>query len=221
MAKKCYMCDKDATTVEHVPPRCIFPESKDSNGIDYKKNLITVPSCEEHNNSKSTDDTYLRDILAMVVTSSPLGKPQFEKKTMKQASRKPALMNDMLKKSAPYKVSFDDGVTRQPTIGIRVDDDRLQNSFECMARALYYHEKNEKFTGKSINVIPLFLFNKDLQETKEQFANVVDSVMNQNSILPKGDNPDIFYYQFCENADGSIFIKLVFYGSSRCYVVMN
>lgn len=37
MAKKCYMCDNDATTVEHVPPKCLFPEMKDSNGIDYKK----------------------------------------------------------------------------------------------------------------------------------------------------------------------------------------
>ena len=221
MTKKCYMCDKDATTVEHVPPRCIFPELKDSNGIDYKKNLITVPSCEEHNNSKSTDDTYLRDILSMVGTSSSLGKLQFTKKTMKQASRRPALMNDMLAKSAPYEVSFDDGATKQPTFGIRVDDDRLQNSFECMARALYYHEKNEKFSGESINVFPLFLFNKELQEEREQLANVIDSVMKQNSILQKGGNPDIFYYQFYENSDGSIFIKMVFYGNARCYIVME
>lgn len=221
MANKCYMCDKDATTVEHVPPKCIFPEIKDTNGIDYKKNLITVPSCEEHNNSKSTDDTYLRDILTMVVTSSALGKLQFDKKTMKQASLRPALMNNMLENSAPYKVSFDDGATKQDTIGIRVDDERLQNSFECMARALYYHEKKDKFSGESINVIPLFLFNEGLQDEREQLAKGIDSVMNQNSVMPKGDNPDVFYYQFCENASGSIFIKMVFYESSRCYIVME
>lgn len=41
MTDLCYMCDKPGASREHVPPRCIFPEQKDTNGKDYRKGLIT------------------------------------------------------------------------------------------------------------------------------------------------------------------------------------
>lgn len=53
LTNTCYMCDAEATTVEHVPPKCIFPESKDLSStdklLDFRKQLITVPSCDDHN----------------------------------------------------------------------------------------------------------------------------------------------------------------------------
>lgn len=55
--RQCYMCEKPASTVEHVPPKCIFPEQKDSlGGQDLRKQLITVPACDVHNTKKSRDD---------------------------------------------------------------------------------------------------------------------------------------------------------------------
>ena len=59
----CYMCDASATGREHVPPRCLFPEAKDIPGKDFRKKLITVPSCDAHNFAKSKDDEYLMTIL--------------------------------------------------------------------------------------------------------------------------------------------------------------
>lgn len=62
----CYMCEATATSVEHVPPRCLFPEQKDlPSGVNLRKQLITVPSCEAHNTSKSKDDEYLLYALLM------------------------------------------------------------------------------------------------------------------------------------------------------------
>ena len=44
----CYMCEKESTSSEHVPPKCLFPEKKDlPDGVDLRKSLITVPSCDE------------------------------------------------------------------------------------------------------------------------------------------------------------------------------
>lgn len=51
----CYMCDLSATSVEHVPPKCMFPEFKDAK-VDLRRKLITVPSCDDHNAKKSRDD---------------------------------------------------------------------------------------------------------------------------------------------------------------------
>jgi hypothetical protein len=56
----CYYCNEIATTKEHTPPKCFFPKKKDlpSGSPDYRKNLITVPSCEKHNTGRSKDDEY-------------------------------------------------------------------------------------------------------------------------------------------------------------------
>src|SRR5207249_7535044 len=56
---QCYMCDRQATSHEHVPPKCIFPERKDTDGQDLRAQLITVPSCDIHNSKKSKDDESL------------------------------------------------------------------------------------------------------------------------------------------------------------------
>lgn len=41
--KTCYMCDNEVISMEHVPPACLFPEIKDTKGINFRKNLIKVP----------------------------------------------------------------------------------------------------------------------------------------------------------------------------------
>lgn len=53
------MCDRLACSREHVPPRNLFPKEKDIRRENYRKNLITVPSCELHNAAKSHDDEFL------------------------------------------------------------------------------------------------------------------------------------------------------------------
>ncbi|AXH64146.2 MULTISPECIES: hypothetical protein [Providencia] len=52
--ERCYYCGNPATTREHVPPKCFFPKGS---------NLITVPSCEIHNNDKSHIDEIMRVFL--------------------------------------------------------------------------------------------------------------------------------------------------------------
>lgn len=37
-AQTCYMCDAPATSEEHVPPKCLFPERKDlPQGMDLRR----------------------------------------------------------------------------------------------------------------------------------------------------------------------------------------
>jgi len=63
--RTCYMCNEPETSREHVPAACFFPETKDlPPGIDLRRNLFTVPSCDTHNSHKSNDDQYLWQIVA-------------------------------------------------------------------------------------------------------------------------------------------------------------
>lgn len=72
-SEKCYMCERNATSREHVPPLCLFPEVKDTKGINFRKNLITVPSCDIHNSKKSDDDEFLMLSLSGLIKNNPVG----------------------------------------------------------------------------------------------------------------------------------------------------
>ena len=45
-------CQRRGTTREHIPPKSFFPK-------DQRNQLLTVKSCELHNNKKSSDDIYV------------------------------------------------------------------------------------------------------------------------------------------------------------------
>lgn len=69
----CYMCSQIATSKEHVPPVCLFPEEKDIKTSIFRNNLVTVPSCELHNSKKSKDDEFLMACLAGIVGNNVIG----------------------------------------------------------------------------------------------------------------------------------------------------
>jgi len=80
MADFCYYCGTDASSKEHVPPKCLFPEKKDiADGMNYRKNLITVPSCDKHNSNKCKDDEYLQLIIVHGYFNNTVGRDHFKK----------------------------------------------------------------------------------------------------------------------------------------------
>jgi len=98
----CYMCDKVATGWEHVPPRCLFPEQKDlPEGVDLRKQLITVPACDEHNSAKSKDDEYLLNVLVINLPANEIAKNHFLTKIKRAVQRNPRLMNQIMQNRCP------------------------------------------------------------------------------------------------------------------------
>jgi hypothetical protein len=69
----CYMCNEHAISKEHIPPKCLFPELKDIPDKNFRTNLITVPSCVNHNSKKSNDDEFLMVSLAGVIGNNSIG----------------------------------------------------------------------------------------------------------------------------------------------------
>jgi len=57
--KVCYFCGQAATGQEHVPPQQMFRA--------FDCDSITVPSCDDHNTSKSFDDQVIIDLLMHAV----------------------------------------------------------------------------------------------------------------------------------------------------------
>jgi hypothetical protein len=221
----CYWCGKRATSKEHVPPLCLFPEEKDIGSIyqhSFRENLIRVPSCDEHNSKKSKDDEYSLVCLSSLVGNNDIALIHTYTKIKRTWEHNPKILpkeGDFIIKGK--NVDF-------PITQVKVENRRLINSFEGIARGLYFHEYSSVFSG-SCTVISK-LFNSPETDQKSKLSNLVVErmieVVNkekkfwENEI--KGSNPKVFKYQFSPK-DGfdSQVVWINFYEKTDVYVAFS
>lgn len=216
MNKECYVCGSLATTVEHVPPKCLFPEQKDlkSRCIDLRKNLITVPSCEEHNCRKSGDDEYLLNILSMTFQTGEFGLLNFEGKVMRSWSRKDRiskLKEKLLSTARVIKIRDLESHKIDETLELDVDIARLSEVLKYCALGLYYYEFSE-VCNKTINVAPLFAPYSNNKYTKllDEMERYYD--IKFSNVKRKGENPEVFQYAFFkDNINDILVLQMWFY----------
>jgi hypothetical protein len=212
------MCDAPATSREHVPPLCIFPEMKDmQDGIDYRKNLITVPACDAHNLEKSTDDEYLRLVLIHGYFNNPLAEKQFMTKLLRAFERRPALLAQLHQENTPVIVG---GVE---TVAVTIDRARFERSLEMIVRALHFCVFKEHLLQPMRIHTPLLM---DMESDVADMQNAVvkkfcAGVRELTAVsAPTGANPDIFWYKYHCHEDACGW-HLCFYGGFDVYVLTS
>lgn len=193
------MCEQKATSKEHVPPKCFFPKSQDTSGSkDYRKNLITVPSCDKHNSQKSQDDEYLR----MLVTNICSGNKEADlllDKSIKQSLLRNAKLMGLLKK--PY---IDQQIG---TIAFQVDRQRFDDALSRLFFALFYHHTSGEKWLKHVKIVTPALLPRieskdkskiDVRNKYYWYGERRDKFITSALLtLPKlGNNPEIFHYKF-------------------------
>lgn len=214
----CYMCNKQATSKEHIPPKCLFPELKDIPEKSYRTNLITVPSCKKHNSKKSHDDEFLMVSLAGVIGNNSIGYRHHMGKinrAIKRSSYKLLEEVFLKKKTYPIKLTeneFIDFIWGTP------DYERLNRCFQQIAYGLYLHHFKKRFKG-TIKVIMGHVVSKEPNpETFKQFIKHRFDVDLRDK-EKTGENKDIFYYQFIDPDDyGLIALKMCFYEGVDVYM---
>jgi len=223
------MCSKPATTREHAPPKCLFPEGKDFNdGKDYRKNLITVPSCDDHNTVKSMDDQYALLMLVICIENNPTAFKLFSTKLVNTLKRKPGLLK-LYNNGGQPPVSVDG----QKGYPIQIDVSRIKKSWEQIARALYFHHFNEKWLSKIDIVSPALIF---LPENSDDFLKAQEKILANEEIFQVtseaskaleasdemkkryGENKEVFYYQVARQNE-SVLLKMVFYEGCEVFAV--
>lgn len=214
---KCYMCSEFAVSKEHVPPKCLFPESKDVSGSNYRKELITVPSCDIHNSVKSKDDEFLMVSLAGIFGNNSIGYyHKFGKVDRALKRRSSSLLNAAFKTRKHYVVpgknNFYEVIWGTP------DHDRLGKCFTHIAYGIHYHHFGKRFKGVA-KVILGYLHSED-----KNHRNFIDFIKHRADIdlryAPKnGHNQDVFFYQFTEEDEfGLYLLHLRFYGGIDVYI---
>ena len=221
MALTCYMCDEKATTKEHVPPRCFFPKKTES--LDLRKQLITVPSCEDHNSSKAKDDEYLHCLLSMTVQESlPFHKVIVSKllRTFKRSPGVKALFNTR----QPVLALDPDTKLILPTEAVRIDMARFNKFIDHLARAVYFHHFGQKYTEKLI-IYPDFLLylrpeHRDLDKSILASGKILRAAFRGSKSY--GENSSVFRYQLerSESRKG-LAMRLQFYSNQSVWVVFS
>jgi hypothetical protein len=213
----CYACTAGATSREHAPPRCLFPEAKDTpGGSNYRKNLITVPACDSHNSEKSHDDEYLFFVLSGSYTSSGIGLQQFITKVRRAFEKRPSKAEGFIRRAAPVQLRRPEDKDWEHGAQVIVEGERLDDVLGNSARALYFHHTNKKFLGP-VEVLTNFTMymNKQVQAAVSEAFDRTAHIMSSEPSL--GDNPEVFTYKYKET-DTMVIFYLCFYGTSTALV---
>jgi hypothetical protein len=218
----CYMCADPATSREHVPPLCIFPEAKDlKSGEDLRKNLITVPSCDTHNTKKSKDDEFLLFVLTLSIANNQAAKQQGDTKILRAVTRNPKLPSHFFSKLSPVVAADQDGEIF-PTSLAKIDFQRFLRITTQMAHGLYFNHFNRRFVGKCA-IFADFLLNHETQSAVEsnerQYAVAQAAKPYFDQETQYGSNPAVFAYSVLSpDANGLIGARMQFFEASNLYL---
>lgn len=219
---RCYLCNLPGTTDEHIPPRAIFPEAKDVEGQNYRNDLITVPSCPEHNTAKSDDDEFLMVSLAGIIGNNSIG---YRHKLTKvdRAIRRSSfrlLEKAVVKKKQFIKVELE-GNRFIEVIWGTPDVERLRRCFDRIVRGLHLHHFGKPLEGETRMLLG-YLFHSD--RSAKNFAQfITDRAALELDDKPRhGKNQDVFYYQVTDPDQFGLFMfRLCFYGGLNVYAAVT
>lgn len=196
----CYMCAAVETSREHAPPQCLFPEAGDI-GRDLRRNLITVPSCDEHNSKKSSDDEFLRAVILLsAVDSNEIARHQFLGKFLRGASRN---------RQAYSGFFTDHGTLATGTQhALRLERGRFDKCIDHLVRALFFHSFQTKWQLPIVVTSPNFYSaiaeDRAVPHRPTQQAIEVSRVfLGREPVL--GENPDAFKYRLRYDSATSMF----------------
>lgn len=144
----CYACAEPATTREHVPPRCLFPESKDlPTGLDLRRDLITVPSCAVHNAGKSRDDEYFLWVVCCSLTTNRVGQRQVYTKLLRALRRDASTWQSFESGARDVLVTDSDSGRVHEVTMLPFDGARFQRTLELIGRGIYFAHFGQPWLG--------------------------------------------------------------------------
>lgn len=196
--------------MEHTPPKCIFPEQKDTNGIDYRKELITVPSCDEHNSAKSKDDEYLMMVLTSYINNNEAAQNQIKSKIARAWAKNPIFATTVVKNIRTLQT------LEGEKHAFEVDIERFNQSIEWAANGLYLHVYGTRINPpyKVISYPLIQLEGSEASFVNLGRANIIKLATEMCGGLPThGNNPDIFWFQVSPVMDDRSVMRMCFFES--------
>lgn len=210
---KCYMCDQIAVSDEHVPPRCIFPKAKDLPvGVDFRKDLITVPSCTDHNSEKSREDQYFLNVIAGSDLINEVGREHYRRQIRRQNERNQSILARFAKRA----------IEVGKRLAHKVEIDRLDSFVKHLGCGLYFAQFGKRWQGE-LGWFPEFLSritDTDLKAERLRFAVIEVNNLEFENVPFCGANPKVFAYQVLGTMK-QCKMRLHFYEGCRILLVFS
>lgn len=190
-------------------------------GKDYRKNLITVPSCDKHNTQKSKDDEFLMACLAPVVGNNGTAFIHTNTKLARAQARNQRLIDKTIRDARKVNIVGPDGMTF-PTLVGRPDMPRFCRALQTVARGLYFHANGKRFKGK-VTVMPSFL-NYPRGDMMSVVQLLSQRMFDQERDYweTHGENPQIFSYQIGPvDQYGLIPMVMTFYSRAEVFTAFQ
>lgn len=209
------MCDALATSQEHAPPLCFFPEKR-SFGSDLRKNLVTVPSCDLHNSKKSEDDEFLRATLCLPAAGmSEAATHQFTGKILRGVKRSPAKYGLFAPRA--------DAIAPPGKAVFTTDRARFDRCIEHIAKAIFFHTYGRKWSLGFVVASPQILEKLPsgqlaVHDLSLQAVQVTREFLATEPVL--GENSQIFKYRIKTEGDMLAFAAL-FYENFEVYAASS
>jgi hypothetical protein len=227
--RTCYYCGKKATTKEHVPPKQMFK------GFDCDS--ITVPSCIEHNCTKSGEDQAIVTVFLIPIKNYIEAKIQIEnnlslnilKATNVAKHSFERTKNRVLKK--PFLDEMPDEIKHLPDVGFLKAPIKLYDWIKKLTAGIVYdgighHDPSidwDKIDCWSTEYYDSKLATNqkaklDLLLKYDEFRKWFDSKnwIKGWSAYPRQYPADIYSFYFCFDFE-DITIKHCFYKNYNCY----
>ncbi len=206
----CYACDEKKVSTEHAPPLCFFPETKDENGRSlYRKNLITVPSCEVHNTSKSDDDLYAAFHLASTTRGNHCAQLVRDGVIARRIERDQTERGGALTRRILTQIR---GFIGKNPFG-ELDAARMVRFLTLCAPGLYFYDKFKplKLPLRVASLDYDLANNPKKSEALRLQRASFDEEMRGSEY--RGSNPDVFQYAICEKPERDVtMIEMIFLG---------
>ena len=215
--RTCYMCEEVETSREHVPAACFFPERKDlPEGVDLRRNLFTVPSCDVHNSHKSQDDQYLWHIITAARGLNDCGTRMVRTKVVRSIRERPALISSLMRSAEPVQIYDPNTGQWHQTAKFQFDGSRVFRGLEHLGRALYFHHFKETWPAV-VQPFPSFAqfgSHKMQRSDQQMWRHIIERAAAAMAGLDRiGNNQDAFYYQVMpkDESPGAV-MRVTFYG---------
>jgi len=204
-ARKCYMCDADGVTREHVPPLSFFPKG-------FRTNLLTVPSCRAHNLDNAPDVEYVRNVIVSHRDAAGEAHRLAQDASFRSFERRAALFARTFSEVTPARVGGEE------TVVFRLDVPRLNRVMEAVAYTLHYRERGRTYNGRWRVFSPTLLSAKDVRGIPNNWP-ALREMVRAFPITPVATPvPEVFRYGTHTWDDGRFAYAFEFYGGFQVFV---
>jgi hypothetical protein len=208
----CVYCQGKATTVDHIPPKNLFPRPMPSN-------LITVPACKDCNGGASQDDEYFRSQIIMKRevgghrAAKDVAPTFFRSLTKPRKARFARAIVDNIRQVDEFTPG---GVYLGSGAGYLPNHDRLIAVVQRIAIGLYFHEFGQPMPRAfEMDIHGFCDIRPGDRITSDKFASLFQSVVTLQPATQIGDG--VFAYSFMPVSDRPDFTlwAMEFYESEK------